>query len=86
MDSEKGRLTTVAGSPLKVPMSSVPPDPRARSKFTCGHGCQPKDAIGPDGSTTELYRQMAAQFGGAGAPFEPMVHRSTLMAFISYSV
>ena len=39
------------------------------------------DAIGPDGSTTELYRQMAAQFGGAGAPFEPMVHRSTLIAF-----
>ena len=38
----------------------------------CGGASHHMDAIGPGGSTTELYRQMAAKFGTDGASFEPV--------------
>jgi len=46
------------------------PSVRCPVRVFCGGASRHMDAFGPGGSTTELYRQMAQQFGEGGAPFD----------------
>ena len=41
-------------------------------KIWCGSASRHLDAVGPGGSTVELYRQLAANVGAGGATFEAM--------------